>query len=304
MADQDLVYGGTPPASDVREEQETSPADISGSPVRGERARVSEVWDSVLDVVVKPKTGFVLSPEKRADCEAARILFLGTVGYEDEMYLQNNRDKERAFYEKLGKKEEVLKMARAFRSMDLDCSGRVHLSELRGYATKFDPGPFGPLAARVEKLLLSKKSSFTVEDLMRLLWPCAGLKELRQMQNLVNNTRRSTLVRVKTPPVLSPAEYEGLKETFRYFDEDESGTVTYQELVRTGLLDQEQACRYMADWDRSGDGMVNEAEFCEMFCPTGFRAFSGAKVATDPEGNRLEFDEGAGWRYAAAAEEC
>merc|ERR1719456_1485742 len=121
---------------------------------------VSEAWDTVLEVVaVTTNKKFVLSAERRADCEAGRLLFLGSVGNEE---LQSKREKEEVFYEKSGKKEQILRLARAFRSMDMDGSGRIHLSEMRGFASKFDPGPFGALAARVEKFLLGKKSSFTL----------------------------------------------------------------------------------------------------------------------------------------------
>lgn len=277
---EEVAEGGGPQEGDVKE---------------ADHHAASEMWDTAIDAAVHPEKR-KLDPEVLADCEAARMLFLGSMGNEE---LRTAREKERVFYVKCGQRDSVLKLARAFRGMDSDKSGRVHLYEFREYSSKFDPTTFGPIAARVEQALLGRKSSFTLEDMMRLCWPCARIRELRAMQAMVIE-RRSTNLRIKTPPLLPHSEYEGLLENFRFFDVDGNGTVSFDELVETGLVDKETEARYKAEWDRTGDGTLNVAEFCEMLCPTGFRAFPGALVASDFEGNRLEFEEGAGWRLAEA----
>merc|ERR1712159_723498 len=96
--------------------------------------------------------------------------------------------------------------------------------------------------------------------------------------------------RVKTPPVLHKDELDGLRENFRWFDRDGSGSVTLGELVESGLLDKETAARYMVEWDEDGTGEFDCEEFCQMLCPAGFRAFEHSEIGSDVEGNRVIYD--------------
>merc|ERR1740122_650937 len=66
--------------------------------------------------------------------------------------------------------------------------------------------------------------------------------------------------RVRTPPTLSCAEFEGLCSVFRYFDQDGSGHLSLDELVEQGLIYEDQKAVYLREWDRDGDGKVGLME--------------------------------------------
>ena len=58
---------------------------------------------------------------------------------------------------------------------------------------------------------------------------------------------RRALLRVDTPKLLPTEELNGLIENFRYLDADQSGTVSCEELISSGLLDREQAIKFTGD---------------------------------------------------------
>ena len=104
--------------------------------------------------------------------------------------------------------------------------------------------------------------------------------------------------RVATPPVLPGDDMAGLRSVFGHFDDDHSGTVSYSELVEKGLIyDDRSGRQFLSEFDRDGNGMLDELEFCQMMCPFGFRAHAGVKTASLPNGDRVVFDERLGfWR--------
>jgi hypothetical protein len=159
---------------------------------------------------------------------------------------------------------------------------------------------FKDLAKKVSDHLLSKKSSFQVEDVMRCLWPAASTLDLKDMHRWMDNVASVLAgLRVKQPPVLSKGELEELTAVFEFFDADGSGTISFEEMISSGLLDKETAIRYMNDWDEDGSGVLSKAEFYEMMCPSGYRAFDGAQRATDENGQRVIYEEVmGGWRIA------
>eukprot|EP00415_Alexandrium_ostenfeldii_P001225 UN1225 len=139
--------------------------------------------------------------------------------------------------------------------------------------------------------LSAKRSVLSIEDMMRFLWPCAGVPELKQMkawcEELVLSNARW---RVPTPKVCPPSQVEELKAIFRYFDKDNHGAISTEDLVRAGLMDRDTARKCFNAVDGDGSGELVLAEFCEIMCPTGFRANSRAETATTKDGERVLFD--------------
>lgn len=243
-------------------------------------------WLELLDAVLPFKK---IDPVRREACEAIRLFVFGAVGNEQET---RQREKEKIFYETRGTYEKVVKLWKVWCALDDDRSGRVDIAEFRCYAEKVGNKKLGEKAMGA---LLGKKSSFAVEDMMRLIWPCAQASDLTKMKGWIKDYVNS-MRRVPTPSVLPRSEYEGLLENFRFFDSDCSGSVTVDELVSSGLLDKDQAQRYLADWDEDGYGEFSELAFCHMLCPTGYRAYAEARIATDKEGNQIIYEELFGWR--------
>jgi len=157
---------------------------------------------------------------------------------------------------------------------------------------------WGKILERLAQMLLGKKSSFIIEDMMRIVWPCASIEELRRMKRWCEDMQaHSTVARVRTPTLLPDSELEALSSVFRFFDKDQSGGVTFDEMIKSGLVDDDQATRYIQEWDADKSGELGLMEFCEMMCPCGFRAHDGAKHAMTKDGRVVIQDETHGyWR--------
>lgn len=198
---------------------------------------------------------------------------------------------ERVFYQPRGTREEVITLLMLWYKLDDDHSGRVDVLEFRQFTNSTGQSK---LADKVCAALLGKKSSFTIEDMMRIVWPCAAGKDMKIMKMWMDEYKDS-IKQVKTPPLLPQEELEALVENFKFFDSDQSGMVSFTELIDSGLLDKETADRYLADYDEDGSGELDKDEFCEVFCLNGYRAYEGAMRATDSEGNHILYDETLGW---------
>jgi len=146
--------------------------------------------------------------------------------------------------------------------------------------------------------LLGKKSSFTLEDILKVIWPNAGSSEYRAMSKMFKEYGRQSLrTRVKTPELLHPLEFEGLCSVFKHFDDDSSGEVSLDELVAKGLIYADQKEAYRREWDRNGDGCFDMFEFCEMMCPLGMRAYEKTRIGSQKDGTKVIHDISLGiWR--------
>eukprot|EP00747_Dinoflagellata_sp_TGD_P212859 gnl/TRDRNA2_/TRDRNA2_85894_c0_seq1.p1 gnl/TRDRNA2_/TRDRNA2_85894_c0~~gnl/TRDRNA2_/TRDRNA2_85894_c0_seq1.p1 ORF type:complete len:756 (-),score=147.77 gnl/TRDRNA2_/TRDRNA2_85894_c0_seq1:199-2466(-) len=156
---------------------------------------------------------------------------------------------------------------------------------------------------RMQQIFQAKgKGSLVVEDLLRLMWPCSSIADLQKMKTWFKAFELSDgSERVKTPPVLPKAELDALAAVFKHFDKDGSGTVTIEELIHSGLIDREQAYRYVSEVDQDGNGEIDSSEFCELMCPNGYRANERAVHATTDGGQRIVYDQGIScWRMEIA----
>jgi len=211
--------------------------------------------------------------------------------------------------------------------LDTDRSGRVSLGEFRSFAEEHmkarrEEEEMGMLAkgalqkdcykkfvqklcAVVEKCLLSKKSSFALEDMVRLVWPAAAPDDLKHARLSCRDVAiTAARQRIKAPPVLPKSEFDGLCSVFQLFDQDSSGHVSFDELIAQGVIYEYQHEQYRKEWDRNGDGELDLLEFCEMMCPAGYRAHALARVGSLKDGRRVVNDAHLGcWRLEDQEEE-
>ncbi|CAJ1403378.1 unnamed protein product [Effrenium voratum] len=154
-------------------------------------------------------------------------------------------------------------------------------------------------------LSTARKSSFCLEDLMRLIWSCSSEEDLRQMRSWceeINHTRDKW--RVSPPPVLPEEEKAALQAVFNFFDKDSGGTVTANELIMSGLIDKDYAKSFIRQVDTDGSGEIDIVEFCELMCPHGFRATEKSVVGSTCLGQAARYNvDTKTWRLTEAPQE-
>jgi len=261
-----------------------------------------------------------LSEAWKEGCRLMRVFLFGSVGNEG---VQDEQEKDAVYYDPLGSKSMVADLYAVWSDLDSDQSGRVDISEFRCFAEHrerskvssirptnlrsttvaalnvgTDPAKFiQKLCEKLEKLLLAKKSSFTIEDMMRICWPTATPADVKTMWQWC--TEQQTLrerSRIKPPPVMPKAEFEGLTSVFHLYDEDGGGTLEIEELFKHELIRNEEEKQEML---KNGKKELNALEFCEMLCPAGFRATAQSESGTLNDGRRVVLDARLGcWRLA------
>lgn len=273
----------------------------------------------------------LLSEAWKEGCRLLRTFLFGCIGNED---FKEGRDKESIYYEGIGSKSQVSELYKVWAQIDTDGSGRVDINEFRGFAeihvnikkgeTKAsdnspsrsaskrrnatvatlameDPAKFiQKLCERLEKLLLSKKSSFVIEDMMRLCWPSASIQDIKTMaQWCLDFAQEKDRNRIKPPQVMPKAEFEGLSSVYQLYDEDGDG-LDIVELVKNGVIDEEDK----QEWCKIHGSNITVQEFCELLCPAGFRATAQSQVGSLPDGRRVIVCPRLGvWRLASVVDE-
>lgn len=268
-----------------------------------------------------------ISPAKKEACQLFRILLFGKVGNE---HAKSPEDVDAIFLEHLGSREQVSAVHNLYQRLDANDNGRVDAAEMHSFLEhmqkKFKDGlPQAPkhgshgsdiwlsllvsrngdrdkvvarLCEKVESQLLGKKSSFVIEDMMRLVWPRAQLPDLKAMKAWCQEmAEESARARVESPPALSSQEFDDLCTVFKHYDTEGSGAILFEELVGRGLIyaDQVETCK--TEWDADGNGVLDLLEFCEMMCPAGFRASQASKNGSLKDGTRVIYDESvSSWR--------
>lgn len=233
---------------------------------------------------------------------------------------------ERALRERSGTRAQIECLYNFWVALDDDGSGRVDMDEFRTFVERIlkegqeksekggtstsvqfqliDTGSpeenhkLGmDLCEKLGQALMGKKPFFIIEDLMRIIWPYSTLADLKQMKGICRELALTNW-RLPPPKTLPKDELEALSAVFRHFDNDGSGSVTADELIDSGIMDKEQARKLVNEADDDGSGELSLIEFCELFCPTGYRAHSRAQIGTDETGRVLVFDAVLdGWRF-------
>jgi len=227
-----------------------------------------------------------LTNRGREACESLRILVFGEVGNES----LKEKDKDSIFEARRGTMEELRKFAEFWIQIDEDNSGDVDVSEFLEFFAKSKADHL--LCTRVVKFLMGAgagkaiadsnnalKASIpncTREDMIRLIWPSAGDRDLFAMYQMFD-LQKILSSRVKTPPLLPKKKHRQLLENFKFVDKQRRGHITYQDLTDSGLIDEEMMNDLRTRYDRSGQGIINQEDFLEMLCPFGCRAHDGVK---------------------------
>lgn len=250
-----------------------------------------------------------ITPLRREGCQYTRIFVFGSLGNE---HLPKG-EKDKIFYESVGTKEKVHAFHQLWRKLDSDGSGRVDSQEFRTFAEqnlreKIEENAgllpwLGPsediekfshkLCDKLAQLLFVKKASFNVEDMMRLIWPASTAADLKEMKRWCVYFSRTAQdkPKVKPPDVLKDEEFDGLRSVFLELDCDHSGTLSMEELIAHGLIYEDEAIRFLQEWDMDEDGELSMMEFCQMMCPLGHRAHKNSTIGTRNDGTIITFDK-------------
>mmetsp|Transcript_91421 Transcript_91421/g.175305 ORF Transcript_91421/g.175305 Transcript_91421/m.175305 type:complete len:863 (+) Transcript_91421:16-2604(+) len=291
-----------------------------------------ELWDVVLDELqISPSHGNQVHIDKpqREACLMMRLFVFGHLGSSEQL---TPLERETMIREPIGTKQQVHSLHLLWTHLDEDNSGRVDMQEFRKGAElsmrqKFRkrggelPGLLLPeelaeqlgnlqtdrkartkfisrVCDRCGGLLLGKKSSFAMQDMMRLMWPCAKADSIKVMTGWCHDfVQESKKHRVETPPVLDQEQFEDLCSIFKHYDAKGSGEIHFDHLVTVGLIYEDQIDKWREDWDADGNGLLDMTEFCDMMCPAGFRATKDSLVGSQKDGRRVRFDHWIdGWR--------
>lgn len=295
-----------------------APAEDGLVPVEQGEEAGGVAWDSMI-FALEAKQKQKISVARKEGCQLLRFFVYGQVGNED---AKTAAEREQIYYETIGNRDTVGTLHGVWKKLDSDNSGRADMAEFRVFAeerltemglqgegdaeyravmaalpwdnsasTADSSSMAKELCKKLTQLLLGKKSSFVIEDMMRIIWPCATIGDIKIMKTWCRELMRVVgKSRVKTPPLLPPEEYDGLCAVFHIFDMDGSGKVGMEELVERGVIPEDDKPRYMKEWDCNGDGELEMLEFCEMMCPAGYRAHTKANVGTLSNGMRVMYD--------------
>eukprot|EP00933_Yihiella_yeosuensis_P063405 TRINITY_DN66540_c0_g1_i1.p1 TRINITY_DN66540_c0_g1~~TRINITY_DN66540_c0_g1_i1.p1 ORF type:complete len:638 (-),score=111.18 TRINITY_DN66540_c0_g1_i1:261-2174(-) len=296
-----------------------------GKEKQEEKRKSTMQWDSTLTSIGIVSARIVrLSPEVKELCRCTRLLFYGqTVKDKDPKDNPNQQQEEEPTYqETIGTKDEIATLYHCWSKLDRDHSGRTEIwTELRTlgkpllkermkefperYSSIDNPEEFVEGLVKKVDSSVKGKTSITIEDMMRMLWPCAKVGDLKTMKSWCRDIAQSIQrSKIKPPPILDQEAFAGLCSIFNLVDEDRSGMVTFEELIRFGVIEEYQRERYKREWDSDGNGEFDKIEFCEMMCPAGYRACKASKIGTASNGARVVYDKQLKhWRMEDAADE-
>eukprot|EP00397_Hematodinium_sp_SG-2012_P040335 GEMP01044174.1.p1 GENE.GEMP01044174.1~~GEMP01044174.1.p1 ORF type:complete len:484 (+),score=81.11 GEMP01044174.1:37-1452(+) len=267
---------------------------------RASRAgRVSQVagtihaWDSVLPKVFESNQDKKLLIRKQKDaCNSLRMLVFGCL-------LNENRSagEQNTIYEECcGTKLQVKKLWEIWKRMDIDGSGDVGLDEFVKFFSTNKADRL--LSWRAVQYLVYNGRTATIEDFMKLIWSKAEDEHIELMMCYFRECAADDQ-RVKTPRLISRRIRRQLRETFRYLGKNGDKNISYSDMVDANLVDEETANALIKQFDKNGDGRIDEKEFLEMMAPSGTRAYEDQKECFDSDGNTIEYIESSwftGWR--------
>lgn len=150
----------------------------------------------------------------------------------------------------------------------------------------------------LEQMLFGMKTSFVLEDMIRILWPMSQPNDVLEMRRwcteMANSIERTG---VQTPPLLPEEKVEDLRSIFKYFDTDNDGQLQVPDLLATGFLNPREVDLIIEKYDADEDGRLGVLEFVEMLCPAGYRAHEKVTHATLRNGKDVVYDtEFCRWR--------
>lgn len=143
-----------------------------------------------------------------------------------------------------------------------------------------------------------RKSWFSLEDVFRAIWISSTTSDVQTMRTWCKEfAEEERAARVATPPLLQQADLDDLKAVFHHYEEQGTGTISFDRLVELGLIVANEKYDCQKKWDLNGDGVLEIEEFLDMMCPAGYRATKQSRVGMSKDGARIRFDETEGfWR--------
>eukprot|EP00746_Dinoflagellata_sp_MGD_P067789 gnl/MRDRNA2_/MRDRNA2_27990_c0_seq1.p1 gnl/MRDRNA2_/MRDRNA2_27990_c0~~gnl/MRDRNA2_/MRDRNA2_27990_c0_seq1.p1 ORF type:complete len:589 (-),score=115.20 gnl/MRDRNA2_/MRDRNA2_27990_c0_seq1:92-1858(-) len=262
---------------------------------------VSEAWQSVLSNILptKQKNTVALTNAKRLNCEIVRRFFWGAVGNE---HSKTAHEALEVLQQCKASDDQIDRLWRVWKRLDITRVGQVDSTAFLRLAHSAKGGDSRP-GERAIRVLLDKKTHCTIDDVIQAIWPCATQSELEVVQKQLEELREGTReAETPAPPVLAQeaveslvSNFDHLLRTYAHLDTAKQQQVGIRELVDAGLLDAEFAEMYFKRYGKGPSDTINCMDFCEMFCPDGFRATANSRTATDEDGNRLALSNGV-WR--------
>jgi hypothetical protein len=167
-------------------------------------------------------------------------------------------------------------------------------SELTKFVTRVSDSIARHLFSKQKCVVLDEdlpNQSFYLEDMLELLYPDANpadLKNVRAMFGKVTKDIGVTRTQVKPPPVLRAHEYKELCAVFNHYCDNDK-LLSFKDMVAQGLIDHHQGREMSHEWDLDGinSKLLNSTRFCEVMCPSGFRATAESITGSTEDGDRV-----------------
>lgn len=227
--------------------------------------------------------------ERREACEAIRLLLFGKIGNES----TEGKEKKQIFYDAQGTAEQCSLLYRFWSHLDPAFTGISGVYQFHAYLHKFPK--LRAYGKKVVSLLLNhEKNRFSLQDLMRVIWPGSSTAQLACMKAIMaEEDEKAKRIPIAKPQVLPEEDREALTRIFEQLDSKHEGQVSFQALedardeLDLPLVDGSAVHRYALTWDPQGSGYFGLQEFLEMMCPAGFCASAESNVAVGLDGERI-----------------
>jgi len=248
-------------------------------------------------IVERLVQGKAVSLERREACEAIRLFLFGSIGHEGiEAHHLSAYWKKKVFSDGEGTAAQCLLLYDFWGRLDPAFNWVTTIYHLQTYLHQVHPRKRALGLKFVSFLVSREKSRFSVEDIMRIIWPSTSGIEMARMKALMaeeNEAIKRKKSKKASPPILPDDEREALTRIFEQLDSNQEGRVSFQALEDTRdelhlpLVDSDVVRTYAAIWDSEGSGYFGLETFLQMMCPAGFRACAESNFAMNSDGDRI-----------------
>lgn len=235
--------------------------------------------------------GKPVSLERREACEGIRTLLFGAICNEG---IEAAKARKQIFYEGLGTAEQCSLLYCFWIQLDEAFTGVTGIYQFQAYLHKV-PKKHKAHGKKVVSLLLNhEKNRFSVEDLMRIIWPGSSVPQLACMKALLaEEDEKIRRVPIPKPQILPEEDCEALTRIFEELDTKHEGQVSFQALedardeLDRPLVDHNLVLNYASTWDPEENGYFALQAFLEMMCPAGCCVSAESNTAVGLDGNRI-----------------
>lgn len=242
-------------------------------------------------ILERMEPGKPISLERREACEAIRLFLFGATGHEG---IEARKEKKKFFYDGEGTAEQCSSLYRFWGQLDPAFTGITGIYQFQAHLHHVHYKLKAHGQKVVSFLLSREKNRFSVEDIVRIIWPGSSNMELSSMKaSLLEEYEKASRVCIVRPQLLPEEDREALTRIFKQLDSNREGMVSFQSLedardeLDLPLVDCNAVRSYAATWDPEGSGYFGLEAFLQMMCPAGFYASAESKVAVSPDGDRI-----------------